>query len=164
MRSKLLRHHHGADSVLTPDHRTLGVAMSSVLLLHPLPLLSPSSWPRQSVRSTPTNRSRSGPAPGGGNFVIDVIHYRQGSGGLNNEYLRVKNTSQQRRVLTNFRIVDASDGQRYTFPRTTVRPGHRVTLFTGRGNDSPGKRYWDVEHRPGTTTATPPGWSTRPGP
>ncbi len=36
----------------------------------------------------------------------------------------------------------SSDNQHYFFPRTKVLPGHYLILFTGKGRNGPGKRYW----------------------
>jgi hypothetical protein len=62
---------------------------------------------------------------------------------LNSEYIVIKNTSAKKRTLTHFRVVDPNDGQRYTFPTTTLKSGHTVTLHTGHGNNRPGQRYWN---------------------
>jgi len=36
----------------------------------------------------------------------------------------------------------SSDNQHYFFPRTKIPAGGSVTLYTGSGANSPGKRYW----------------------
>jgi hypothetical protein len=76
-----------------------------------------------------------------GNLKIDRIHYGQGAR-LNSEVIVIKNVSAQRRTLTHFRIVDANGGPSYTFPATSVKPGHSVTLHTFHGRDRQGHRYW----------------------
>jgi Lamin Tail Domain len=76
-----------------------------------------------------------------GNFKIDRIHYGQGAR-LNSEVIVVKNISSQKRMLTHFRIVDPNEGLSYTFPVTSLKPGHSVTLHTFHGRNRPGHRYW----------------------
>ena len=76
-----------------------------------------------------------------GNFKIDRIHYREGAR-LNSEVIVIKNISAQKRMLTQFSIVDPNEGKRYTFPVTSLKPGHTVTLHTFHGRNRPGHRYW----------------------
>jgi hypothetical protein len=90
------------------------------------------------------HRTPSASSQRAGNFKIDKIHHRQ-SATLNSEYIVVKNTSAKKRKLTHFRIVDPNDGQRYTFPSTSLKPGHTVTLHTGHGRNRPGHRYWNQD-------------------
>jgi hypothetical protein len=36
----------------------------------------------------------------------------------------------------------SSDNQHYFFPRTKIRAGGTLTLYTGHGTNGPGRRYW----------------------
>jgi hypothetical protein len=80
-------------------------------------------------------------AKASGPFRIDKIRYQQAES-LNSEYVVIKNVSQRKHNLKDYRIVDPLDGQEYTFARTIVKPGQTVTLHTGRGRDHAGHRYW----------------------
>jgi hypothetical protein len=75
---------------------------------------------------------------------ITKIHYAQSGTNLNTEYIVFKNTTGSAIRLKGWKIVSApsSDDQHYTFPRTKVASGHTVTLYTGSGTNSAGKRYW----------------------
>lgn len=75
---------------------------------------------------------------------ITKIHYGQSGSNLDTEYIVFKNTTSKTRYLTGWRIISApqTDNQYYVFPSTAVKPGATVTLYTGKGTNSVGKRYW----------------------
>ncbi len=85
-----------------------------------------------------------GPALASGPVKIAKIHYAQSGTNLNTEYIVFKNTTGSTMRLKGWRVISApsSDNQHYTFPRTKVGPGHTVTLYTGSGTNSAGKRFW----------------------
>ena len=84
------------------------------------------------------------PAEAAPAIKITQIHYGQTGTNLNTEYIIFKNTSGSAVQMRGWEIISApsSDNQHYFFPRTTVAPGHSVTLYTGSGHNAPGKRYW----------------------
>jgi hypothetical protein len=84
------------------------------------------------------------PALAAGPVRITKIHYAQTGTNLDTEYIVFKNTSGSRVNLKGWEIISApsSDNQHYFFPRTIVGAGHTVTLYTGSGTNSRGKRYW----------------------
>src|SRR3954452_17933238 len=84
------------------------------------------------------------PADAAGPVKISKIHYGQSGTNLNTEHIVLKNTSSNALRLKGWKVISApsSDNQRYVFPRTKLRPGHTVTLYTGKGTNGPGKRYW----------------------
>jgi Lamin Tail Domain len=86
-----------------------------------------------------------------GPVKIAKIHYAQGSN-LNSEYIVFKNKSSSAVQMKGWEIISApsSDNQHYFFPRTKVPAGGSVTLYTGFGTNSRGRRYWD---------ATTPKWN-----
>lgn len=92
---------------------------------------------------------QSSPAMAAGPVRITKIHYAQTGTNLNTEYIVFKNTSGSRVNLKGWEIISApsTDNQHYFFPRTIVGAGRTVTLYTGSGTNSRGKRYW------GSTTA-----------
>ena len=63
-----------------------------------------------------------------------------------------KNTSRVAIRMKGWKVLSApsTDNQRYVFPRAKLRPGHTLTLYTGKGSNGPGKRYWG---------ATSPAWN-----
>jgi hypothetical protein len=79
-------------------------------------------------------------------FKISSIHYAQAGTNLNTEYIVIKNTSTKRHSITGWKIISApsSDNQHYVFPKTIVAAGASVTLYTGTGVNSRGKRYWNA--------------------
>jgi hypothetical protein len=85
------------------------------------------------------------PADAGSTIKITRIHYKQTGTNLNTEYIVFKNTTGSTIQMKNWKIISkpSSDDQFYVFPRTAVGPGKTVTLFTGIGTNSRGKRYWD---------------------
>ena len=84
------------------------------------------------------------PALAAGSVKIKKIHYAQVGTNLNTEYIVFKNVSTSPVQMRGWEIISApsSDNQHYFFPKTRVQPGHTVTLYTGSGTNSPGKRYW----------------------
>ena len=87
---------------------------------------------------------QAGPAIAASPVKITKIHYAQTGTNLNTEYIVFKNTSTSSVQLKGWKVISApsSDNQRYVFPRTKLAPGHTVTLYTGRGTNASGKRYW----------------------
>jgi len=63
---------------------------------------------------------------------------------LNAEWVRIKNYSSSKKVLTGWTIKDKA-GFRYEFPTFTLKAGASVTVHTGSGNDSQGHVYWDKD-------------------
>jgi hypothetical protein len=86
----------------------------------------------------------SSPALAAGPVKISKIHYAQTGTNLNTEYIVFKNTSGSRVNMKGWEIISApsTDNQHYFFPRTIVGAGRTVTLYTGSGTNSKGKRYW----------------------
>jgi hypothetical protein len=84
------------------------------------------------------------PALAAGPVKITKIHYGQNGTNLNTEYIVFKNTTSSAVQLKGWKVISApsSDNQKYTFPRTKVGAGHTLTLYTGKGTNGPGKRYW----------------------
>lgn len=84
------------------------------------------------------------PALASGPVKITKIHYNQTGNNLNTEYIVFKNTSGSTVNMRGWEIISApsSDNQHYFFPRTKVAPGSKVTLYTGSGTNSKGRRYW----------------------
>src|SRR3954447_6306967 len=80
-----------------------------------------------------------------GPVKIAKIHYAQGAN-LNSEYIVFKNKSSSAVQMKGWEIISApsSDNQHYFFPRTRVPAGGSVTLYTGFGTNSRGRRYWDA--------------------
>jgi hypothetical protein len=75
---------------------------------------------------------------------IAKIHYAQSGTNLNTEYIVFKNTTSSGVQMKGWEIISApsSDNQHYFFPRTKVPAGGSVTLYTGSGINSAGRRYW----------------------
>jgi len=75
---------------------------------------------------------------------IVKIHYGQSGTNLDTEYIVVKNTTSKDRFISGWKMVSApsTDNQYYVFPSTLVRHGQTVTLYTGKGTNVAGKRYW----------------------
>jgi hypothetical protein len=84
------------------------------------------------------------PALAGSTIKITKIHYAQTGTNLNTEYIVFKNVSGSRIQMKGWKIVSApsTDHQFYVFPRTPVASGATVTLYSGSGTNSAGKRYW----------------------
>jgi hypothetical protein len=87
---------------------------------------------------------QAGSALAAGPVKITKIHYGQSGTNLNTEYIAFKNTSSVTMRLKGFKVISApsSDNQRYVFPRTKLAAGHTLTLYTGKGTNSAGRRYW----------------------
>src|SRR4051794_247446 len=86
------------------------------------------------------------PALASGPVKIAKIHYAQSGTNLNTEYIVFKNKSSSAVQMKGWEIISApsSDNQHYFFPRTKVPAGGSVTLYTGFGTNSRGRRYWDA--------------------
>jgi hypothetical protein len=84
------------------------------------------------------------PALASGPVKIAKIHYAQSGTNLNTEYIVFKNTTSAAVQLKGWEIISApsSDNQHYFFPRTKVPAGSSLTLYTGSGTNSAGRRYW----------------------
>ena len=84
------------------------------------------------------------PALASGPVKIAKIHYAQSGTNLNTEYIVFKNKTSSAVQMKGWEIISApsSDNQHYFFPRTKVPAGGSVTLYTGSGTDSAGRRYW----------------------
>jgi Lamin Tail Domain len=84
------------------------------------------------------------PALASGPVKIAKIHYRQSGTNLNTEYIVLKNRSSSAVQIKGWEIISApsTDNQHYFFPRTKIAAGGSVTLYTGSGVNSRGKRYW----------------------
>src|SRR3954447_6699814 len=92
------------------------------------------------------------PALASGPVKIAKIHYAQSGTNLNTEYIVFKNKSSSAVRLKGWRITSApsTDHQFYVFPRTKIPAGGSLTLYSGFGTNSRGKRYWN---------ATTPKWN-----
>jgi hypothetical protein len=92
------------------------------------------------------------PALASGPVKIAKIHYAQTGTNLNTEYIVFKNKTSSAVQMKGWKIISApsSDNQHYVFPRTKVPAGGSVTLYTGSGTNSAGRRYWG---------ATTPKWN-----
>jgi hypothetical protein len=86
------------------------------------------------------------PASAAGSIKITRIHYAQKGTDLDTEYIVFKNTSGSTIQMKGWKVVSkpSSDNQHYFFPRTSVAPGASVTLYTGHGTNTSGKRYWNA--------------------
>ena len=60
---------------------------------------------------------------------------------INKEIVVIKNSTGKARILTGWTLRDRA-GHGYRFPFTRLRPGHSVTVHTGKGHNRPGQRYW----------------------
>ncbi|MFC4359881.1 lamin tail domain-containing protein [Halobium salinum] len=60
---------------------------------------------------------------------------------LNEEYVVFENAGDSAVDLSGWTVTDAADHD-YSFPALTLRPGERVTLYTGSGTDGDGALYW----------------------
>jgi hypothetical protein len=92
------------------------------------------------------------PALAAGTVKFTKIHYKQTGTNLDTEYVVFKNTSGSTVQLKGWQVISSptTDNQRYTFPKTSLAPGATLTLYTGAGTNSSGKRYWG---------ATSPRWN-----
>ena len=81
-----------------------------------------------------------------GGVKISKIHYAQSGTKLNTEYIVFKNKTAHRRSIGGWKIISApsTDQQFYVFPKTKIPAGGTVTLYTGAGTNSAGKRYWNA--------------------
>lgn len=86
------------------------------------------------------------PASAAVHVRITKIHYGQTGTNLDTEYIVIKNTGSQSIHLSGWKLISApsSDNQHYLFPATTLAAGAQVTVYTGHGTDSAGKRYWNA--------------------
>lgn len=84
------------------------------------------------------------PALAGSTIKITKIHYAQTGTNLNTEYIVFKNVTGAKIQMKGWKIISApsTDHQFYVFPRTPVAAGATVTLYSGKGTNSAGKRYW----------------------
>lgn len=85
------------------------------------------------------------PALAAGPVKFTKIHYKQTGTNLDTEYVVIKNTSGSTVQLKGWHVISSpkTDNQSYTFPKTSVAPGATLTLYTGSGTNSTGKRYWN---------------------
>ncbi|MQA11842.1 MAG: lamin tail domain-containing protein [Pseudonocardiaceae bacterium] len=60
---------------------------------------------------------------------------------LNQEFVRIKNTSRVAINVTGYRLHDQA-GWTYRFPQTTMAAGQTVYVHTGKGTNNPWHRYW----------------------
>ncbi|MGZ4428412.1 MAG: lamin tail domain-containing protein [Nocardioidaceae bacterium] len=84
------------------------------------------------------------PADASPTVKIAKIKYAQVGNNLDTEYIVFKNTTGSPRKIGGWKIISApsTDNQYKVFPATTIPAGGTVTLYTGSGSNSPGKRYW----------------------
>jgi Lamin Tail Domain len=84
------------------------------------------------------------PALASGRVKIAKIHYAQSGTNLNTEYIVFKNRSSSAVQMKGWEVISApsSDNQHYFFPRTKIPAGGTLTLYSGSGTNSKGKRYW----------------------
>lgn len=84
------------------------------------------------------------PALAGSTIQITKIRYAQTGTNLNTEYIVFKNVSGSRIQMKGWKIISSptTDHQTYVFPRTPVASGATITLYTGKGTNGAGKRYW----------------------
>lgn len=69
---------------------------------------------------------------------------RGGNASLNAEWIRIKNFSSTKKVLTGWTLRDRSKHV-YRFGTFTLGPGNSVRVHTGRGADSRSHLYWGEE-------------------
>jgi hypothetical protein len=62
---------------------------------------------------------------------------------LNHEWVVIRNTSDHAIKLTGWTLRESRDGYVYEFPNFRLKAGHKVTVYTGSGNDTQYKLYWD---------------------
>jgi Lamin Tail Domain len=85
--------------------------------------------------------------PARGSVHIDFVRYDPAgtdtgaNAHINKEIGVIKNGTSKARMLTGWTLRDTS-GHVYRFPATRLRPGHSVTVHTGKGHNRPGQRYW----------------------
>lgn len=87
---------------------------------------------------------QAGPALAASSIRITRIHYAQTGTDLDTEYIVFKNTTGSTIQMKGWEIISApsTDNQHYFFPNTRVGAGKTLTLYTGSGTRSRGKRYW----------------------
>lgn len=61
---------------------------------------------------------------------------------LNDEWVRLKNTSGHRITLTGWRLHDRGVDHRYVFPSFTLAAGDTVRIHTGHGSNTKHNLYW----------------------
>ena len=62
---------------------------------------------------------------------------------LNGEYVRIKNYCSSTKSLSGWRLHDHGKKHTYTFASGfSIKAGVTVTVYSGRGTDTPTKRYW----------------------
>jgi hypothetical protein len=83
-------------------------------------------------------------APATSPVRIVKIHYAQTGTNLNTEYIVIHNITAKTVAVTGWTMTSspATDNQSHTFGPTKIGPQHYVTLYTGSGTISTGKRYW----------------------
>lgn len=60
---------------------------------------------------------------------------------LNREWVQVKNTSKKMVKLEGWTLSDRHSHV-YRFPPTNLSAGKTITVYTGKGTNSPSRRYW----------------------
>jgi hypothetical protein len=75
---------------------------------------------------------------------ITRIHYKQSGTNLNTEYIVFKNVTSSTVQMKSWTITSkpTTDHQTYVFPKTPVKPGATLTLYSGKGTNTATKRYW----------------------
>jgi hypothetical protein len=85
--------------------------------------------------------------PARGSVHIDFVRYDPAgpdtgtNANINKEIVVIKNGTGKARSLTGWTLRDTSSHV-YHFPATRLRPGHSVTVHTGKDHNRPGQRYW----------------------
>jgi micrococcal nuclease len=67
---------------------------------------------------------------------------------LNDEWVRLTNTSPVALDLEGWVVADSTASNRYALHGVMLDPGASVTLYTGCGEDAPGVRYWCTDGYP----------------
>lgn len=83
-------------------------------------------------------------ADASGPVHITKIHYAQTGTNMNTEYIVFKNGGSKAVTITGWKIISSpsTDNQAYKFPTTTIPAGAVLTLYSGKGTNSAGRRYW----------------------
>jgi P pilus assembly chaperone PapD len=63
---------------------------------------------------------------------------------LNDEWVRLKNTSGHSITLTGWRLHDRGVDHKYTFPSYKLAPGDTMRIHTGRGSNTKHNLYWGL--------------------
>ena len=73
-------------------------------------------------------------APGNDNYAAN----------LNGEWVRIKNYCTTRKGIGGWKIHDYDRNHTYTIPAgTAIGPGRTITLYSGSGDNTGSKLYWD---------------------